>query len=248
MTKVAVVTALFLIDFSEIDTPSSNFTKCDGFDYFIFTNDKTKIQNLSSDWNIIEIDCLGMKNGVYLTKRVKWLTHEYLPDYDIIIWVDSFIVPNHLKIDDINSIIDICLDEKQKVPILMRTQKFKCIKDDIDWCIKNDRISEKMSERIIDYIENIEFFPVNKETQTYWSSAIIKNNKNQNLINMSYELYNYIMNISYRDQHILPVLLNKFNITCNIIKSKIVPTDTDIFINKGQQNRNNHKYIEKIVQ
>jgi len=247
MRKVAVVSALFLIDFNEIDTPSSNFVKCEEFEYFMFTNDKSKIQNLSNEWNIIEIDSFGIKNGVYLTKRVKWLTHEYLPDYDIIIWVDSFIVPNYLKLDDINAIIDVCLDDKTSIPIFMRTQKFKSIQDDIDWCIKNDRINEEMTKKIINYIENTELFSVNKEIQTYWSSAIIKNNKNIDLINMSIELYNYITKICYRDQHILPVLLNKFNINCNIIKSKIVPTDTDIFINKGQQNRNNHKYIEKII-
>jgi hypothetical protein len=212
----------------------------------MFTNDKNKAKYFSNDWNIIEIDSDGIKNGVYLTKRIKWLTHEYLPDYDIIIWIDSFIIPNNIKIENINEIINICLDEKKNIPIFMRTQHFTCIQDDINWCIKNNRINNKMSKKIIDYIENVENFSVNKKTQTYWSSAIIKNNKNENLINMSYELYNYIINICYRDQHILPVLLNKFNITCNIIKYNM--SNDNIFINKGQQNSNNHNYIEKMIE
>jgi hypothetical protein len=241
MRKVAVVTAVFLIDFNELDEPSSQFTKCDGFDYFLFTNDKTKVQYLSSDWNIVEIDGNGIKNGVYLTKRVKWLTHEYLPDYDIVIWVDSFIVPNHLRMENINSIINVCLDESRDTPIFMRTQKFRCIKDDIDWCVKNDRISKTISEKVVDYIEKKENFSVNECTQTYWSSAIIKNNKNAELNRMSNELYNYISNICYRDQHILPVLFKKFNITCNILKNP-----KDIFIIKGKQHLDKHKYVNTI--
>jgi len=239
MTKIAVVTAMFLIEFPELDTLSSNFEKCDNYDYYVFTNDRTIVEKITNDWNIIEIDCSNQTKGVYLTKRVKWLTHEYLPDYDVIIWVDSFIVPDNLEINHINSIIHHCLDENTNIPIYMRTQKFKCINDDIKWCLNNHRIDRNMSTKIIDYIENTEQFSVLKKVQTYWSSAIIKNNKNQNLINMSIELYNYITNVCYRDQHILPVLFKKYNIKCNII-----PKEKLIFINKGKQNQKKHKYVE----
>ena len=99
MTKVAVVTGYFLIDFEELDLLPNNFTKIDNFDYYLFTNVKSKLTHLSEFWNIIEVDTTNVTHGVYITKRVKWLTHEYLPDYDIIIWVDSFIIPNHLKIN-----------------------------------------------------------------------------------------------------------------------------------------------------
>jgi hypothetical protein len=117
MTKIAVVTAMFLIEFPELDTLSSNFEKCDNYDYYVFTNDKTVIEKITNEWNIIEIDCSNQTKGVYLTKRVKWLTHEYLPDYDIIIWVDSFIVPNSLKIDEIHEMIDKVFHTN--VPIMM---------------------------------------------------------------------------------------------------------------------------------
>jgi len=240
--KVAVVTAVFLIDFNVVDNPSVNFEKCEIFDYFMFTNDKSKVEEFSKKWQIIEIDCSDIKHGVYITKRVKWLTHEYLPDYDIIIWVDSFIVPNYLEINEIKLLIDKCLDVNANQFIHMRTQNFYRINDDIRWCKNNHRISESMSIKIIDYIEKVENFDVNKRVQTYWSSAIIKNNKNENLINMSKELFTYIQNVCYRDQHILPVLFNKYNINCNIMKGK------NIFINNGKQNGNkNHKYTEKII-
>ena len=45
MVKVAVVTCVFLLDFDENDTPSCNFEKCNNFDYFLFTNDKSKVSN-----------------------------------------------------------------------------------------------------------------------------------------------------------------------------------------------------------
>ena len=59
---------------------------------------------------------------------------------------------------------------------------------------------------------------------------------------MSRELFTYIQNVCYRDQHILPVLFKKYNINCNIMKGK------NIFINNGKQNGNkHHKYAEKIT-
>jgi hypothetical protein len=45
MIKVAVVTALILIEFKEIDKPSSDFIKCKGYDYYMFTNDKNKAKD-----------------------------------------------------------------------------------------------------------------------------------------------------------------------------------------------------------
>ena len=247
MVKVAVVTCVFLLDFDEIDTPSCNFEKCNNFDYHLFTNDKSKVSKLSNDWNIVEVNCGNVKNGVYLTKYIKWQTHECLPDYDIIIWVDSFIIPNHLKLNDINAIINQCLDDKLNTPIFMRTQEFKCIKDDIDWCVKNNRLTKQMSLKITNYFENVEKFPISKPVQTYWSSAIIKNNKNIKLRKLSSELFKYITVICYRDQHILPVLFSKYNINCKIIESTHSTSINEIFINKGKQNPNNHNYSDKII-
>ena len=246
MVKVAVVTCVFLLDFDEIDTPSCNFKKCPNFDYFLFTNDKSKVANLCNDWSIIEVKSDNVPNGVYLTKYVKWQTHECLPEYDIIIWVDSFIIPNYLKTDEINTIIEKCLNDDLNTPIFMRTQKFTCIKDDIDWCVKNKRLTKQLSDKIVNYINTSENFSVETPVQTYWSSAIIKSNKNIKLKNMSVELFKYITDICYRDQHILPVLLHKHNIKCNIIPSTHYTSDKEIFINNGKQNVNNHNYSDKI--
>ena len=63
---------------------------------------------------------------------------------------------------------------------------------------------------------------------------------------MSVELFKYITDICYRDQHILPVLLHKHNIKCNIIPSTHYTSDKEIFINNGKQNVNNHNYSDKI--
>jgi len=246
MVKIAVVTCVFLLEFNELDTPSSNFDKCSNFDYYLFTNNKHLVSNLSDKWTIVEVKCDNVKNGVYLTKYIKWLTHECLPDYDIIIWVDSFIVPNHLKINDIKLIAEQCLNNELNTPIFMRTQKFKCIKDDINWCVANNRLTDHMASKITDYFEKVEAFPITDPVQTYWSSAMIKNNKNIRLQKLSKDLFQYITNICYRDQHILPVLFKKYNINCKIIPSTHNPNIDEIFINKGKQNINNHNYSDKI--
>ena len=236
--KIAVVSAYFALDGLLLDKLSRNFEKLETADYYLFTNDASKFQDASSDWIIIEIDCSGVQNGVYMTKRVKWLTHEYLPDYNTIIWIDSFIVPNFNKSKEIYDIIDACMKDAN-APIQMRTQRFQCIYDDIAWCVQYKRISKTMGQNVINYIEGVEGMCVKMPIQTYWSSAIVKNNKHPVLREMSKDLCNYINTVCYRDQHIIPVLLKKYSLTCPIIE------DHSLFIKKGQQ-FGYHNYLDVI--
>jgi hypothetical protein len=232
--KIAVVSALFLIETDNLDT-FGNFNKINLFDYILFTNNANKIkeQPFSELWDIREIS--SFTNGLHATKHVKFLTHEYLPDYDVIIWVDTFITPN---IDFEENIFKLILDViNENAPIIMRTQQFKRVYDDIEWCIKNNRITEHIGNSIIMYLLNNNF-NVYENSQTYWSSAIIKNNKNNQLKQLGYEMYNLITKIGIRDQHWLPYLFNKYNIKCNIL------TDKNIFKITGIQNQIHHNYVK----
>ena len=250
MAKVAVVTAVFLIEFYTLDTPSLEFAKCDEYDYYMYTNDATKLQRYSvqhgGNWNVVELDCSNCTKGVYMTKRVKWLTHEFLPDYDVIIWVDSFIVPNPAEMDTLHGLVEKCANAITCVdaPIMYTPTQtiFKCIHDDIRWCQRKNRISDAMAHKIIDYIENTEQFSVHKPIQTHWTCAVVKPNKHPGLKAMSAELVHYIDTVCYRDQHILPVLLKKHNIRCSVL-----PAKTNIFIIQGQQNDGNHQYVKPPV-
>ena len=228
--KIAVVSAIFLIDKDEMDI-SGDFKKISNWDYILFTNDKTKIK-VSQNWDIREI-ISPFKNGVLATKHVKWLTHKYLPYYDIIIWVDSFISPNNKKEFFFEHIIrNVSMSTP---PIIMRTQKFNTVRDDINWCLKNNRINTEISENIIKKLDSMGF-SVDETVQTYWSSAIIKCNTNITLQKMAEELFYLLESVGYRDQHWLPYLLKKHNLSCEILEDK------DLFEITGAVIKANHNY------
>jgi hypothetical protein len=233
--RVAVVTAIFLIETEKIDECGTLVNKNENWDYILFTNNKNKLQNVEN-WEIREIDCSNCVHGVYASKQIKWLTHDFLPDYDIIIWVDSFIVPNLNMIDELNTMINSVYTDP-KIPIIMRTQLFKCINDDIQWCLKNNRITDGMSKKIINHINNSGVITVDECVQTYWSSAIVKNNKHIKLQNMAKELFTLVTEVGYRDQHWLPYLFKKYDLYCDINKTK------NIFIITGKQIKENHNYV-----
>jgi len=237
--KIAVVTAMFLIDFDIMDDCGS-FCKIEGFDYFLFTNDKEKCCQMYdlSEWNIIELDTQFV-SGVHATKHVKWLTHVYLPEYDNIIWVDSHISPNHECIDEIMKIIDL-VNQIDTCPIYTRTQYLNNVGVDIEWCINNNRMNMDMKQSVIEYLVQNDY-DVKQPDQTYWTNAIIKNNKNQRLIDLSVELFKLIISVGHRDQHWLPFLLQKYQLTASIIH------DYSLFRVTGQSNETNHDYVSNNI-
>ena len=228
--KVAVVTALFLMDFDKMDQIYNNFTKVDNWHYYLFTNNKKKCGN-TYPYTVKEIDVSKFKYGVHATKNIKWLTHQYLPGYDIVIWVDSFICLNNFKIDDIKLLIK-KVYEDSNTPIIMRKQAFKSVEEDIKWCLGRKRINQETALNIRKYLSDKKF-PTNTISKTYWSSAIIKNNKNKKLQEFSNDLYKIVSTVGYRDQHWLPFLFKKYNLNCEYMPSNLFLSNRENYNEKG---------------
>jgi len=231
--KIAVVTAMFLLDTDKMDA-CGLFTKIPGVDYILFTNNKhlAALNPVRHLWDIQELQ-LPYTQGVYCTKEVKWLTHLYLPDYDYIIWVDAQFTPDHKEAKVLFRYIEQMCAEG--VPIAMRTQKFQTVYDDIAWCLKNNRITDDLGKTIIDALK-VRGFSVTDPVQTFWTSAIIKNNKHPELQRMAYELIDFVCSVGYRDQHWLPYLVQKYSIKYNIVK-------LPLFILTGTYIREHHNYV-----
>jgi hypothetical protein len=235
--KVAYITSIFIIELKDTDKLNTKLKKIDEWDYFVFTNNKDNIKN-PGIFNVIDIDTKKIKYGLYATKRVKWLTHKYLKDYDVIIWTDSFIDFDKKYLNDIKEIIqNVYLNPK--TPIYLRTQQFKNVDEDINWCLDKKRINQDMVTNIKSYLKLMNF-PSNKNSKTYWSSVIIKTNKNENLNKMQEEIVSLVENVGYRDQHWLPYLFNKYNII-----AKLMPNESFIRLTENY-NHKNHHYINII--
>jgi hypothetical protein len=221
--KIAFITA----SFGKTDE-FGNFDTNNDFDYYFFTDDISKCTN--PNITPIYIDISKYPTPLLATKHVKWKTHLYLPSYDYIIWVDVFITHNSNHISDIKNL---CIPKK----ISLRTQKFNCVNDDIEWCLRNNRIGIDIANNTRTYLKE-KNFDVFVNSRTYWTSAMIKDNKDINLQNMCEELYYLLQTVCYRDQHWLPYLFTKYNIDNYIMKS-------GFFSTSGKVNYESHHYYKK---
>jgi len=221
--KVAIVSAYFKIEMNKIDE-CKPIEKIPGFDYIMFVDKEyDEITKLKNIWYIRTIE-LPYNKGVYYTKHIKWLTHLLCPEYDYIIWVDCFYSPTNPT--KIKKYIDMM--QEKNIPIAMRTQPLKSIMDDIKWCISNKRITNDMKDIICKKLRENNFSP-DKPCQTFWSSTVIKDNKDTRLHDMAKELMDLILNSGYRDQHWLPYLISKY-----MIPYKIITPDDNIIETSGK--------------
>jgi hypothetical protein len=79
--KICLYTAIFG-DYETLKKP----LKIEGLDYICFTDNKNLTSN---DWKIIYIDRdTDIPPGLFY-KKIKCLSHEYLPEYDYTIWLDA---------------------------------------------------------------------------------------------------------------------------------------------------------------
>ena len=94
--KICFYTAIFSKSEKPLDKPS-NFERITGIDYILFTNYNPTLF-LNCGWNnIIQIPHL-FDNPVLSAKTIKWKSHQFLSEYDIVIWLDSFLSPSKSKI------------------------------------------------------------------------------------------------------------------------------------------------------
>ena len=250
MKKVAVVSAIFLINKDMNDNPGL-FIKNPDWDYILFTNDKKKLSNTKYNstgirvWEIREVPPYR-NDEKYATKHVKWMTHLYLPEYETIVWVDSIFTPNPEKIEEMNAIILHTNQPNTNSPLFIcapaNQQGIQNVQEDIDRCYNQNRMDIKMKTRTEAYLKN-KGFDTQKDHPIYWASAIIKSNTNKKLQQMTEELFTLINHISFHDQHWLPFLLQKHCIHANLITDQKIFTQTE----KGTQTRTEYfKHVKKV--
>lgn len=231
--KVAVVSAIFLVEKSVMDE-SGPLDPVEGWDYILFTNDPSSLQNSKVDprWDIRQVKSI-FEYGVHMTKHVKWMTHEYLPEYDVVVWVDCFYSPCKARRHEWESMIKAVTSDYNR-PLQMRTQRFQSVAEDMEWCVKNNRISREIVQQTTEYLQS-RGMDVQQKSRTYWSSVMIKNNKSILLQTLSIELMRLTTTVCCRDQHWLPYLFQKHKITCELFSKDLVTCN-------GVQNRGAHNY------
>lgn len=211
-------TALFKGEY-EIDIPGS-IEKNNDWDYVIFTN----IDNLETDWNVISVP-LFKYNPIITNRIFKWLSNDFLKEYEICFYMDSFFTP--IKNLDLNKL-------KTNSIIHKKHTKRNCVYLEVNACFKSKKINLKSKKK---YIEFLQINNIPKNIGLSHNDIFIKNNLNEILKSYHKELINLMINIEfYRDQLFLPIIYFKNNYKINI------DNNLNKFI-KNNGKKSNHKYF-----
>lgn len=225
--RVAVVTAVFTRNNIPVDDVGCFQKDHPEWDYILFT-DSTELK-AEGPWEVRVIEPpFGYR--LYATKHVKWLTHLYLPDYDFIVWVDSYYRPSS---PDLLDPVFHSLTTYNR-PIAMRTQNKANVMQDMSWCLTNGCIDAAYVSRVTDRLKGLGHDP-NQDSQTFWSSGMVKANKNPLLWAMADDLFRCLVEVGYRDQHWLPYVFSKYRINCQILPN-------GMFTRVGSRIHGNHHY------
>jgi hypothetical protein len=163
-----------------------------GWDYICFTNQKIP---RPAGWTLIQIDYTGQEPATE-AKRYKWLSHLFLADYDITVWVDAYIAPNIQRQELLKTWIITMLDRDTKIlhkPHPMRN----CVWEECDAVVQGKRETKARADRVRSTLE--------KEKMPHgWglfdTNIIIKFNKDIQLQKQCEDIYTELSTLSNRDQ------------------------------------------------
>ena len=236
--KIAVITALFLIDKSadEMDKVSGNYQKNPNWDYILYTNNKTLIN--TDFYEVREIDVSKFTHGIYANKYVKWMSHKLLPDHDVVIWIDAHIMFDNDFNDLLKQYVYNVLTTSENFYIKQHQQK--TIGFDLKWCLATNRITKNIYNNVSKYLSDNKF-NINTPVKSYWACCVIKNNKSPTVHKFSSEIINLINNIGFRDQHWIPFLSKKLNVSIGIINNFVFSYDSNCYNYFGH----NYSHVEK---
>jgi hypothetical protein len=208
--KICLYTAIFG-DYETLKPPE----KIDGLDYICFT-DNPDLK--SDDWKIIYIEKDNNVPPAVSYKKIKCLSHNYLPDYDYTIWLDAnFVIKDK---DYVNFLFKNFKSDK----ILL--YKHFCLAGFPRNCIYQEGIysltipkysKEKILPQLNEY-KNLHNYPENNGL--YQSGFLLRNNRYLDVIEFNKLWFKEIMKFGMiypQCQVSLPFTLWKLNISFNII-------------------------------
>jgi len=168
------------------------FERIDGWDYICFTNQPIKNPY---GWTIVQVDYKGNEPALE-AKKYKWLSHTYLEDYEVVVWMDAYIAPNPSR-DELLQTWILTMKEKD-VQILHKTHpERKCVWDECEAVVTNKRDTEQHASSVRSLLHSIR---MPKEWGLFDTCILIKMNKNIELQTYCESIYEQLCKTSVRDQ------------------------------------------------
>jgi hypothetical protein len=223
----AVYSALFS-DKNKPSEPIQTFERLPGWDYILFTNLDLK----SDSWTIRKID-LPNPDNVISAKTVKWLSHEYLPEYDIVCWIDAYCKLNN----DMKSVLTATVGKLENaiLPLFIKKHPDRdCVYDEVSACVSKRKISLDMYYKVSDFLKKHE---MPYKYGLFETNLMLKYNNNPGVIRICKDVIHYIKTLTYRDQLVLTYVLFKNKVSkLENIEQKIVSCNMKLVT---------HRYVDK---
>jgi hypothetical protein len=167
-------------------------TPVPGWDYICFTNlDLPE----TFGWRIVKVEYTGDEPAVE-AKRIKWLSHQMLPDYDVVIWMDAYLTPN----PSYNLILYNWIQHmnKHNLSILHRPHNERiCIWEECEAVLKSRRDTPE-HVRAVEKLLREARMP--KDWGLFDTNIIVKFNKDTRAQEISEAIFKQCETVSPRDQ------------------------------------------------
>jgi hypothetical protein len=163
-----------------------------GWDYICFTNlDLPETEG----WRIIKVAYSGEQPAVE-AKRIKWLSHIMLSDYDVVIWMDAYLTPNPAY----NLVLYNWIQHmrSENIVILHRTHGERiCIWEECDAVLKSKRDTPEHVRSVQKLLRESK---MPRDWGLFDTNIIIKFNKDVRVQDISEAIFKQCETVSPRDQ------------------------------------------------
>ena len=190
-------TAIFANPGQEADTLAPIESPIPGWDAICFTN-----LNLppTQGWTIVKQPLT--EDPRLAAKRVKWLSHTLLEDYDIVVWVDAYIAPNKTYAPLLQQWILQMMQGKTTIGHRKHKER-DCVYDECDAVLQFKRDTP---EHVNALRAELEAAYVPRHIGLYDTNIMVRFHKDITLQQLSNLVFQALQTFTYRDQLIIPLL------------------------------------------
>jgi hypothetical protein len=183
-------TAIFGTSQDQVDT-LGDFDRIPGWDYICFTNLEFPGHR---GWTFQKVPLHG--DPVLTAKYYKWMSHEVLGDYDVVVWMDGYLSPNPMYSELFKHWIATMAE--QRVGITHRPHDVrKCIYDECAAVVEGRRARPETVEAVL---RNLEAVRMPKQFGLYDTNVLIKYHKLTMVQLVSEQIWQQLERVCTRDQ------------------------------------------------
>ena len=202
------------------------FQKAAGWDYIMFTNREFPA---TIPWKIHKVE-REYDDPALNAKMYKWQAHKFLPEYDVVVWIDSYMSPNPTYIKNLDSLLQLKLYKENK-GILHRPHKDRiCVWDECDAVVSKRRAKKEDVDKNRRLLKE-ENMP--KNFGLVDTNVVCRLNKDPQVHRVCDEVFKVLQKASSRDQLAVTMVYYKesFNrVSCIEILPYFVKSGTHVRI------------------